>query len=127
MNKFYVLNMCSVSEGGGDVLPAELFGSKEAAEARVDYYRNNDPNWGCVDWEIHEEVVQQMWQPIETAPKDGTRILIYHEQEGVHLVCWEQVSEKDRSYGWQDGWFDIGTFPYTASHWMPLPVFGEHV
>jgi hypothetical protein len=61
------------------------------------------------------------WQPIKTAPKDGTPILIWHQSEGTHMVQWEEVTNDERQKGWCDGWYDIGTFCYLATHWMPLP------
>jgi hypothetical protein len=58
------------------------------------------------------------WQPIETAPKDGTLILLY--RDGHHVLgCW-----REDGY-WSD---DIELFFGTEyarenvpSHWMPLP------
>ena len=73
---------------------------------------------------------RQMWQPIETAPKDGSYILAYDsESESIDVVFWHDGAEglggkrkvmewcvKD-SYGdEQGGWFDS-----RATHWMPLP------
>ena len=56
------------------------------------------------------------WQPIETAPRDGTLILTFDaEQESQCLVShW-----KDSLDYWEPGtWRDDGGTP---SHWMPLP------
>lgn len=84
------------------------------------------------------------WQPIETAPKDGTRILLvavpYEAPEAavlpasVHIGYWNPegtawVDECDSLDGdahhlkvtgvWNNrsGWFQ----PNEVSHWMPLP------
>lgn len=60
------------------------------------------------------------WQPIETAPKDGTEILgwVYGERWAVckyHKNSMFKV-EGFATYGWDDGyeWAD-------PTHWMPLP------
>ena len=57
------------------------------------------------------------WQPIETAPKDGTPILIWDGE--IQYVCaWVQRTPGD----WR--WFEFdGEFyhSYKPTHWMPLP------
>ena len=61
------------------------------------------------------------WQPIETAPKDGTRALVWISLKGDHV--------RDRSYAmiacydgfvWRHGHSDyiLSTQP---THWMNLP------
>lgn len=67
------------------------------------------------------------WQPIETAPRDGTSILIFCPHYGISRVEYR----KSRSGDWRilsddymtafdssgdDVWND------TATHWMPLPA-----
>ncbi len=61
------------------------------------------------------------WQPIETAPKDGTEILVcitYNLPDDE----WETVQWVD---GWRSGkWFryhDKIYIPFPPTHWMPLP------
>lgn len=61
------------------------------------------------------------WQPIDTAPKDGTRILCFWDG-GCVITKWD---ERLRFAGWQmppmmtvraadrSAWF--------PTHWMPLP------
>ena len=57
------------------------------------------------------------WQPIETAPKDGTKFLAYEGgAENKHYECWWQDDFSNWS-GWQD-WWDSEPEP---THWMPLP------
>lgn len=51
------------------------------------------------------------WQPIDTAPKDGTRVLVTYP-DGQHLdVAYWHV---DHLCGENDGWAPF-------SHWMPIP------
>ena len=54
------------------------------------------------------------WRPIETAPKDGTRILV-----------WVEGAESHEIVGWLgDCWFngDVTDFMFgDPTHWMPLP------
>lgn len=58
---------------------------------------------------------QDDWQPIETAPKDGTEILAYWEGH-MDVMSWDQDMENFTD--------DLG---YTVrgnrqpSHWQPLP------
>jgi hypothetical protein len=62
------------------------------------------------------------WQPIETAPKDGTRILAFFPQEIdsykilTVLFTWRQwYLCPDGAYDFE---FEIAGDP---THWMPLP------
>lgn len=55
------------------------------------------------------------WQPIETAPRDGTRVLIYNG---------EDVLEARYCFGcWQDPVYSewMGDVAGKPTHWMPLP------
>jgi hypothetical protein len=53
------------------------------------------------------------WQPIETAPKDGTPILVYEKNAGIVVMFYLTGSFRDI--------VSIATLRYEASHWMPLP------
>lgn len=61
---------------------------------------------------------ENQWQPIETAPKDGTSILGAH-YDAVFSVYWDLSAN-----GWVDGrtnlYDELSTYPVT--HWMPLPA-----
>lgn len=62
------------------------------------------------------------WQPISTAPKDGTQILAYakgpYRDERYYGVA-EWAVPDPRGLGRRDDWF----WPYAIrpTHWMPLP------
>lgn len=53
------------------------------------------------------------WQPIETAPKDGGRVLVWLESYGVCLARWSC-----------DGWYmDSDEYwPVVPRQWMPPPA-----
>lgn len=58
------------------------------------------------------------WQPISTAPKDGTRILVWVKSSPPHVadVAWKQDvwRETGRDYS---GWL-----PGAVTKWMPLNI-----
>jgi hypothetical protein len=63
------------------------------------------------------------WQPIETAPKDGTEIDL-----------WSPICKRIPDCKWLDryatgwftrgdrGWEEISTAMISPTHWMPLPA-----
>ena len=77
------------------------------------------------------------WQPIETAPKDGTTIIIgwrdekaWQQRMGAwdseHSFKWNDETDESESEGaWSDGavddWAYQETYSYPATHWMPCP------
>lgn len=75
------------------------------------------------DKQIPEHTPQ--WQPIDTAPKDGTSILLgrftgnpKEQHEGLQAVDWYRTPAKDAGFiGF--GKFNAQYWPPT--HWMPLP------
>lgn len=56
------------------------------------------------------------WQPIETAPKDGTWVLCWNKWDGIIVLRHTSRSRAGR-YSWRG---DTG-FWYVPTHWMPLP------
>lgn len=56
------------------------------------------------------------WQPIESAPKDGTPHLQFHKKSGETRVSYWWKSESSNLQGWS---YVLCTDPQT--HWMPLP------
>ncbi len=58
------------------------------------------------------------WQPIETAPKDGTTILICKPgMKTPWMAKWEEMRRAP------DRWsaIGLGRCPFDPTHWMPLP------
>lgn len=78
------------------------------------------------------EIESFHWRPIETAPRDGTRILIARAGEGVdeiEITGWYIVPQYSMEHVGGDlyrkvpetsyeGWNGNG---HRATHWMPLP------
>lgn len=62
------------------------------------------------------------WQPIETAPKDGTLILIYEKGGRIQVAKWLLDGP---GYCWCVQLTQVlsgDTYPTTdVTHWMPLP------
>lgn len=51
------------------------------------------------------------WQPIESAPKDKTQILVW---DNACIIAYYETA--------LDGWRDAQEmFPLEPTHWMPLP------
>lgn len=71
------------------------------------------------------------WLPIESAPKDGSRVLVYGQwagetnglQDGKDVYVAEFSGRSDYHDFW---WSCVGTDGYAAwvkpTHWMPLPA-----
>jgi hypothetical protein len=63
------------------------------------------------------------WQPIETAPKDGTHILLGGCKNGpsVRIGNWGSGQYNRRTRSYDPDWAD-GAGPLTGpTHWQPLP------
>lgn len=63
---------------------------------------------------------EMKWHPIDTAPRNGTSILVCNDwQPGVDMVSWKGGKKRG---GWatEDGTAQYGEGIFT--HWMPLPL-----
>jgi hypothetical protein len=72
-------------------------------------------------------MAESNWQPIKTAPKDGTEFLAYSKRCGKCDVVEWMPSVRDFLPVQMDG--EMGPLPYEfgykrhdATHWMPLPT-----
>lgn len=68
------------------------------------------------------------WQPIETAPKDGTELLLYERRE--RLIDDDFIEVDYVFTGWWNKesyinacWecLEYDAFSHNPTHWMPLP------
>lgn len=59
------------------------------------------------------------WQPIETAPKDGSEILIARAGDCVDLAYW--VGEMDKAWPWAVNGGQTAMAADWPTHWMLLP------
>lgn len=55
------------------------------------------------------------WQPIETAPKDGTKIIAFIPRLGVDIIF----------YTFPGYWVDDNFYRYSPTHWIPVPDLPE--
>jgi len=66
---------------------------------------------------IKELEAQLTWQPIETAPKDGTVILTLRKNGRIAPAVWY-----DNPFGDKNTVIDNSSGKWwTVTHWMPLP------
>jgi hypothetical protein len=78
-----------------------------------------------------------MWQPIETAPKDGTVVFLLYEEDGKIIPSVGQFNseqtfrfgklERERHEWWSSRHLFNGIGDKTAepTHWMPVPALAE--
>jgi len=74
-------------------------------------------------------VATKMWQPIDTAPKDGTHILAFRVPVGVSFT---NLTNPPTVVHWFDDQDEPGfytsvnerapEYPFNPTHWMPLPA-----
>lgn len=76
-----------------------------------------------LEFYLRSELGKQQWQPIETAPRDGTEIILgAWDEEGKFITVanarWVENYEATKEF-----WHDIeGSFKQEdVTHWMPLP------
>lgn len=80
--------------------------------------RDDDPQWDGTDGAHPARRAVLMtadWQPIESAPRDGTPVLVWDKIVGVLTVHW-------RASEWRHVWdSEPIPGPEAITHWMPLP------
>ncbi len=64
------------------------------------------------------------WQPIETAPRDMTRVLVAVEESAlgrVFIAGWYPDPEMPDDGAWYENWGEGFPVDVDVTHWMPLP------
>jgi len=70
------------------------------------------------------------WQPIETAPRDGTVIVLYSKKipyctNHMAVGFWSEIPDSEFYVGWaigmSRGFVDMDEQVDEVTHWMPLP------
>ncbi len=61
------------------------------------------------------------WQPIESAPRDGTHVVLYGDPGQLRPF----VGRYYESPAWRSGWLDADDVFNHPTHWMPLPAAPE--
>jgi hypothetical protein len=78
---------------------------------------------------IRAALSRSAWQGIETAPKDGTKILITNGS-WVHKARWSedcQLGKFETMAAWQifeceDAFYSVAALPNEVTKWQPLPA-----
>jgi hypothetical protein len=68
---------------------------------------------------IEDEMIE--WQPMETAPKDGTEILVWMDGKQIIVARWAEAL----AFGWADWIETVEGYRLRKNlltHWMPLPA-----
>jgi hypothetical protein len=81
-------------------------------------------------WELLDRAASALsragngWQPIETAPKDGTWIFVYRPspylQDAINVAMWAEW--RPGFWYWQDSDEQNRPEDDNPTHWMPLPA-----
>jgi len=69
------------------------------------------------------------WQPIETAPKDGTDIIVYRDSATVPIIRGAFWLDEDKHIDTPSGWYhsrnSVGFYLLSGldapTHWIPCP------
>jgi hypothetical protein len=80
-------------------------------------------------------LVRQSWMPIDSAPKNGTEILVWREDAGTLLARWiapaefmteSELADWSEEEAWESDWFyadfiEGGRLEHAPTHWTHLP------
>lgn len=92
-----------------------------ASESFPDYatMREVRESWTAIEAKLRE--LLPVWQPIETAPKDGTHVLTSSMGQPI-VIHW---AEHGTYSSWELTYGDDSTLWFEPTNWMPLPKAPE--
>jgi len=100
--------------------------NKEIAQLKSDInYLTIENNSNHARWlKALEDLEKYRWQPIETAPQDGTQVLVYYKRyvcnSGVFIAYWNGY--KNCWWSFEEDYASVAIkYGNQPSHWMPLP------
>ncbi len=64
----------------------------------------------------------EQWQPIETAPRDGSRFLVWEKHYGIRIGRCKERADHDDWLSYMDAFNGSSKGGPRATHWMPLPT-----
>jgi hypothetical protein len=67
-------------------------------------------------------VAVEQWQPIETAPRDGSRFLVWEKHYGIRIGRCKERADHDDWLSYMDAFDGSSKGGPRATHWMPLPT-----
>lgn len=100
--------------------------------SRDTYCFDCDSQWFSKVLYVTPAVVPEGWRTIESAPKDGSDVLLYFPLEGLSkdfdcvIICyWREASDNHNGRGhwvWQSRAVRGYSDEYQPTHWQPLPA-----
>lgn len=76
----------------------------------------------CLSHPTADAVAVERWRPIETAPKDGSRFLVWEKHYGIRIGRCKERADHDDWLSYMDAFNGSSKGGPRATHWMPLPT-----
>lgn len=89
--------------------------SEDVSEGPFPLYRRPQP-------QADAAVAVEQWQPIETAPRDGSRFLVWEKHYGIRIGRCKERADHDDWLSYMDAFGGSSRGGPRATHWMPLPT-----
>jgi hypothetical protein len=92
--------------------PSSVYGDRDVEVGKLKLARD-----AAMEAGRRMDAERREWLPIEQAPKDGTRILVWFEASGgpaVTIASWSRVADRWMTYGF--------TLVGDPDGWQPLPA-----